>query len=76
MDIDEIIKKFKNKELKKEIPILLEAPKNFVFEKSNTSGSAITIWKIRPKEDNGTYCYYENENERDLDYALLKCLLT
>jgi hypothetical protein len=75
MDIDDIIKKFKHKELRKFIPTLMEKPYNYVVEKGKTSGSAITIWGVKPKADEGTYCYYEDESERDLDYALLRVLL-
>ena len=74
-DINEIAKKFKHTELRKEMKNILDNPSNFNAEKLDTSGNAIGIWSKIPLADNGTYCYYDNSDDRDLDYALLKVLL-
>jgi hypothetical protein len=75
-NIKEILSKFKHKELRKALPKILESPTNFDINKSDTSGNAIGVWSKVPLDDRGTYCYYENENDRDLDYAFLMTLLS
>ena len=65
-NIKEIVTRFKHKELRRVLPKMLEDPTNFDIIKSDTSGNAIGVWSKIPLEDRGTYCYYDNENDRDM----------
>jgi hypothetical protein len=70
MDVVEIKKQFKNKEIHKVLDIVLGDVDNFEFEKGTVSGFSINVWRIQPVEDEGSFLYYDDEASRDHDWDL------
>lgn len=71
MNSTEIKTAFKNKEIHKVVDMICENVENFEYEKGSVSGFSINVWRINPIADEGSFLYYDREEERDADYDLL-----
>lgn len=57
-----------NKELLKTLEVIKENPNNYSIEKGITSGNSINLWDFVNNVDMGSFCYYENREDRDKDF--------
>lgn len=71
----EILRQFKHSTIKDVVERVLEDVRNFEFEKGTTSGYSINVWMVKPLKDEGSFLYYENEEDRDSDWTLLMGLV-
>jgi hypothetical protein len=68
---EEIKNSFKNTEIHKVIDTICEDVENFEYSKGDVSGFSINVWRIAPMEDEGSFLYYDREEDRDSDFDLL-----
>jgi hypothetical protein len=71
----EILRQFKHSTIKDIVEMVLRNVLNYTFEKGEVSGYSINVWRVKPVQDEGSFCYYENKNERDHDFNLLSKLV-
>lgn len=56
----------KNVSLKRSLDEILQNPQNVVVKKGTISGNSIEI-EYQNSNENQSFCYYNNENDRDAD---------
>ena len=71
MDKTEIKREFKNGEIAKIVDMICDDVENFEYEKGTTSGFSINVYRIEPIADEGSFLYYDREEDRDADFDLL-----
>jgi hypothetical protein len=64
----------KNQSLKRSLDEILKDPQNVVVKKGSISGYSIDV-EYQNTSENQSFCYYNNEKERDFDLVNLIGLL-